>query len=448
MNSEEVKYKSLKGKRLSLKVHSLIDKHVYLLIGIIATALAITIRYLSALHSTNDVVGFIFVWMKNIEKVGFKNFYTIASDYSPLYLFIIALFTLLPKASEDITINNYTFNANWMYYIKSMMFVMDILIAIGIYLVVKHVTKDKMKGFIGYIVALFLPCQFLNSAIWGNSDSMYFTCFIFIIYFILKKKDHLAWFFFGLAFSLKMQSIFILPFMIYLVISRRLKIYPIYMVFIALMLSFAPSYICGASFAQPFTYIAKEVGGYSQLTLGCANMWHLIDVQGMDSFSHPLNKASLFIGLGIIFVLTAIVYLRKVKMTDQNIVLLASFLIGIIPFFLPHMHERYFYALDVLVLVYALTKIKKRIFLVPLMQLSSFIAYYHYLSGYKKYFIQALGEDSVHIAVFINIAVLTILFIDIFKADHRSLKDDRELESKEIEETKSINEKLTFGIDL
>ena len=63
------------------------------------------------------------------------------------------------------------------------------------------------------------------------------------------------------------------------------------------------------------------------------------------------------------------------------------------------------------------------------MQVSSLIAYYHYLSG--KYFIEALGEDSVHICTFINLAVLIIIFIDLLKLPKQQIVSDREKEKLE-----------------
>ena len=47
------------------------------------------------------------------------------------------------------------------------------------------------------------------------------------------------------------------------------------------------------------------------------------------------------------------------------------------------------------------------------MQLSSGIAYHNYLSG--RHFIVALGEDSVHIASWINLFVLATVFLDLLK---------------------------------
>ena len=49
------------------------------------------------------------------------------------------------------------------------------------------------------------------------------------------------------------------------------------------------------------------------------------------------------------------------------------------------------------------------------MQISSAIAYYHYLSGH--YFIDVFGEDSVTIAALINLFVLGMLFKNLLSAE-------------------------------
>ncbi len=428
-----------KGFRLfSLSLREFIDKHILFLLILVVTGLSLTVRYMSALFPTNDMCGYILNgWMADIEKVGFGNFYTVDSDYSPLYLFMIAVISLLPKG-ELVQINGYSFYQNWMYYLKSVYFLMDILIAVGMFLIALHVTKSKGKATIAYMVFLILPVQFTNSALWGNCDSMYFACFVYCLYFLLKRKDHLVWLFFGLALSLKMQAVFISPLLVYLTLSRRLKFYPIYMVAVVLLISFLPSYICGASFLEPFGYFSKQMNGYPNLTLGCANMWHLFGVSNMDSSSLGFNQASTYIGLLMIGVFMAILYLRKIRLTDENLIYVSIFLIGIVPFFLPHMHERYFYALDVLVVLYAIFN-KKRFFLVFLMQVSSGIAYYHYMTGFSKYFIDVLGEDSVSIAALINLFVLALMFYDLMRLPHKTRKEDLDEIKKEKERISRVD---------
>ncbi len=140
------------------------------------------------------------------------------------------------------------------------------------------------------------------------------------------------------------------------------------------------------------------------------------------SCSYPNNACASFFpkGLLCIGVLFAVIWLRLIQNSAANLLSIAVFLTGATAFFLPHMHERYFYPLDILVVVYTLCK-GKRYYLIPMMQISSGIAYYAYISG-RCYFEQ-LGEDSIHIATFVNIAVLCVLFSDLLNAECRTLQE-------------------------
>lgn len=140
-----------KYRLFSLSFREFIDRYIIYILLVVVTLLALLARYLSCIFPTNDLVGYILNgWMADIEQVGFKNFYTINSDYSPLYLFLLAIFTTFPKG-ELITVNGYTFYQNGMYYLKSIYFLMDVLSALGMFLIVHHVTKSKNKACIAYM---------------------------------------------------------------------------------------------------------------------------------------------------------------------------------------------------------------------------------------------------------------------------------------------------------
>ena len=131
-------------KKISYNVQSFLNNNFLIILMVLVTIISLSVRYLVCLNPTNDIVGYILNgWMKSIESVGFNKFYSIDADYSPLFLFIIAIFTCLPKGNE-VSINGYTFYSNWMYYVKSVYFLMDILIALGIFLIIKEITKDKL----------------------------------------------------------------------------------------------------------------------------------------------------------------------------------------------------------------------------------------------------------------------------------------------------------------
>lgn len=396
----------------------LIYEHFYLLTAVLITVISLAVRYSAALHPTRDVVAYVFKWMSDIESVGFSSFYTVKSDYSPLFLFIVGLYTFLPKG-ELVSISGMTFHSNWMYYVKSTYFITEIIIAVGIYLLIKQITNDKKSAWLGYVIFLCLPVQFFNSAIWGNSDTMYFACFVYALLFLTKQKSGWCYFFIGVGLGLKLQSVFFLPLMVYLIVSQKLKLHKIYALPLGLLATFIPAYLFGASLLEPFKFWTSQLGGYSNLTLGCANIWHLINIKE-DALSTFQTSATLF-GLLLIGLFTAIIFARRIQLSPENLLLVSIFLISIVPMFLPHMHERYFYALDVLIVVYCIV-FKKHYFLIVLMQLSSGIAYHNYLAG--RHFIISWGEDSVNIASWINIFVLTFLFQQILKLESEGTLSD------------------------
>lgn len=392
-------------------------KHAAVIVMTVATLLALYAKFQIIAYPTNDVVGYIFRWMNDIEEVGCENFYTIDSDYSPIYLFFISLLTLIPKGAQ-MNISGYVFNLNWMKALKGVYFIFDIILAIAVYLIIKKLSDSKNKAVIGYLIMTALPVQFINSAVWGQSDCIYACFLVFSLYFALQEKGSLSFLTFGFALANKLQAIFLAPFLVYMLLQRKIKFSAIIYTPIAVLSTFLPAYFCGASFTEPFAFYERQFNGYSELTLGCPNFWDLFSFR--DSAAEIIDRGALYIGLLLIGVAFAIVWLRFIHNSAENLLNIAVFLAGITVFFLPHMHERYFYLVDILVVIYALIK-GKRYYLILLMQMASGIAYYGYISG--KHYIGAWGDDSLHIATFIVIAVLSILFYDLLKAKRRTLNE-------------------------
>ncbi len=420
-----IKFLSRKYRLCGLNVLKFLYTHGLFIAMLAATALTLFAKLSVAMYPTQDVVGYVLEWMKEIKEVGIGNFYTINSDYSPLFLFLISLLTLLPTG-ETVTVSGFEFFSNWMFYLKGCYFLFDILIAIAVFLIIKQLTKNPLKATLGYLVAVILPVQFVNSAVWGNADSLYACLILYCVYFALKSKGAAAMLLFGFALANKLQALFIAPFIVYLLLIRKIKFRTVFLAPLAVLASFIPAYICGADFLKPFEFFAKQVGGYKKLTLGCPNFWQLFAFN--PESESIIAKGAPFFALAVIGVFFAIIFFRNIKPTDENLLTIAAFTVGITVFFLPHMHERYYYLVDLLVVVYALVRNKNYI-LIPLMQIASGIAYYHYISG--RYFIDPWGEDSVHIAAVIVVVVLAFLFTDIMKAEHTDLKaTTKEIEKK------------------
>ena len=407
MNKEERKVNTAR------KIDNVLFKYLWVLIILVVLAVGLVARYAVVRYSTNDISGIVFNWMDQIRGLGFKNMWQVKADYSPLYIFMIALFTLLPDGPK-VTEYGQAYYLYDMYYLKTVQFVFDILLAFGIFFVIHRITKNKWLSTIGFAISFLLPVQAVNSGMWGQCDGFYTCMFVWAIYLIMARKSWAGNILVGLALAVKLQAVFILPLLVYLWVKRKTHIWDLLFMAIGFFVTFIPYWILGSGFLTPFKFISAQVGGYSNLTLGAGSIWHLFEYRHYPSNVPLLSRFALFIGLGLIGIFFIIIFARRIKLNNEAIITVGTFLIGIVPFFLPHMHERYFYALDVLVVAYCLVR-KKHYYLIPLMQVSSGIAYYHYLSG--KYFIEALGEDSVHLCTFINLAVLIVLFIDIMKLE-------------------------------
>ena len=67
------------------------------------------------------------------------------------------------------------------------------------------------------------------------------------------------------------------------------------------------------------------------------------------------TAGAVFAICGILLSLAAVLLLRRLnfQLTDSSIATLALFSVIFVPYFLPHMHERYFYPADILSVIFA-----------------------------------------------------------------------------------------------
>jgi len=132
--------------------------------------LAVVIRILVIPWQTTDYVTHLRPWFLVFEEhgiSGFKYIYSEAkSNYSPLYMFMLYLVSLLPKFSIDIYNELYIIT-----YIK----------------IIKEYNKKDYVALLAFASILFSPIVFFNASFWGQADGIY-TFFIVLAVFYLYKK--------------------------------------------------------------------------------------------------------------------------------------------------------------------------------------------------------------------------------------------------------------------
>lgn len=327
-----------------------------------AAALALRLYYFNA--ASGDYNSFLRVWIDEMRSLpGVEPIVKSIGDYNMPYLYFLFLISRTPIYD--------------LYAIKLLSVVFDFVLATGATAIIYKCKKNDFYSLICFTAVLFVPTVFLNSAYWGQCDSIYAALSILALCFAMHKKSATSMVFFALAFSFKIQTVFILPIVVFLVLVHKIKLRDLLFFPATFIATLIPAMLCGRSFYDTFSIYLKQTESYPALTLNCPTFWALFPDNEFETF----GTAALFLAGAATLVFMVYLYKNRSKL-DNTLLFDAAFIfVLIMPFFLPRMHERYFYLAEVFSVIYAFVH-KKRFF--PLfIILSSFNCYCIYLFGYQ-----------------------------------------------------------------
>jgi Gpi18-like mannosyltransferase len=337
-------------------------KHSLTAAGIALILIGTGARLAGIWFLSHDMRVFLMPWYSQLAVHGFAALQTDFSNYTPPYLYLLWLATLTRGAIQQIIA------------IKLPSLLFDAGNAFWVYKILRVKYRAGAIPFLGAAVFFCLPTIVLNSAWWGQADSIYTFFLLACFYYFLRERPIPATILFAAAFSIKLQAMFFAPFLLLLLFKRRVAwtyalIVPL--VYIVLIL---PAVLAGRPFVEAVTIYLEQADSFHQLTLNAPNLYLFVP----DNWYTPF----LFLGLGftaILSLLWAIGYARRIKLLTPEIMLLcAAVCVTMLPFFLPKMHERYFYLADVFLLILAFYL--PRLWVVPLAsQVVSTLTYSLYL---------------------------------------------------------------------
>jgi Gpi18-like mannosyltransferase len=326
---------------------------------VIGIVLAILIRYPLLSFFSNDFFK-IRIWINIIRHGGFwafkDNFYT----YNPPYLYLLYLILRFFPDTPNVLVA------------KIPSLITDFICAYFVYLIVKIKYPNKFYPVFAAFTFLFLPTVILNSAFWGQADVLYTTPLIASLYFLVKRKNILAFLAFGISLAFKLQAIFLAPLLLALLFRREVSWKHFLLIPFVLFLAIVPSWIAGRPLLDLMSVYFMQAGLYQQLTMVAATAYNWIPDYGLTQrFFTPV--AVIFTSmLGFFFAI--LVYKSRAKLTPELMIKLGLICVLFVPFFLPRMHDRYFYPADVLSIVFAF--FYPDYFLVPVViQVVSFFSY-------------------------------------------------------------------------
>ena len=332
---------------------------------LVVVVAAIIVRFGFVQQVSGDYRSFLSPWYDQLAQQGFAGLSGDFSNYNPPYLYLILLATHLPLPK--------------IVAIKLISMVFDLVLAGFAALLVRERFPRPVFPLVCFTVVLFAPTVVVNSAWWGQCDSIYAAFCLGSLYFLLRQKPWWAAIFFGLALSFKLQAIFFLPVLIIVLVLNRQRMAgkrPL-LALLAVPATFAvllvPAALAGRDWGSLVMVYPDQVstggtggigggggGGGGRAGFGQSAAGSSL-TQNAPTFYQWLGSGAStgwkYVGLlaaaGVVVGVAVIALLRRRSLNAPEIIVLATTIVLSVPFFLPQMHERYFYLADVLTIVLA-----------------------------------------------------------------------------------------------
>ena len=416
------------GKEYCYKFSKLTCGTVYLfLIGIgIRTLFTIPTQWS---HPT-DISCFV-SWGNMVFQDGFGKFYLsdAMTDYPPGYMYVLWVIGAIRNLTQ------LSFSSPVYYFIIKLPGMMaDCAIGALIY----RIASRRLRNEDSLLLALFFvlnPLAILNSAVWGQVDSVYIFPLLLAIYYVAEKNLFRSLILFVVAVLIKPQAFMFSPVFLY-AIYRFLKDggfkekFPQFLEYavsclsltFALMLPFSISRQAdGIKFNMfpVFEQYIGTLGSYPGVTINAYNFWGMFPGMNWYDITKPTVFGFNYIVLGaiiiVLIVLISFYYLNRTS--NKSNYFFTAALINVLTFmFSMKMHERYAFAvLPLLLLAFAYKPAKK--FLIPFIgfTVAFFMNYVDVLHMSLKDFDYPLIEKTMPIfsvvtmVAFILFAVVAVL---------------------------------------
>lgn len=357
-------------KRFDRTFVEFVHKNLNILFILGISLLALAIRNEFRGWMSGDLQIFLIPWSTYLEE--HNGFAGIASgpidcNYPVTYQYILAFLTYLPGSS--------------LAKIKVVSVIFDFVSATFIMLIVREVNGYEKKSLIpilAYALALLIPTPILNSAAWGQCDSIYSAFVLISLYFLIREKYPLAFIAFSLAFAFKLQAVFFFPVLLLLYFKKKnfslLHFLIIPTVIFAVSL---PAIIIGKPLLEIFSVYFGQLTANARTTLGFPNMYFFLPDLYWQ-FATP--------GIILTFALILTFYFMLLKhkhsvLNGATLVEVSLLTIMICTFTLPAMHQRYLFSGDLIAVIYIFTR-KERPYLPLIIWLISVNGYLDYLFAF------------------------------------------------------------------
>ncbi|MDR1564152.1 MAG: hypothetical protein LBS74_04255 [Oscillospiraceae bacterium] len=320
---------------------------------LLAMACVMAIRLSMLDYLSSDYIVCLEPWTTALRRPnGFSGLQEDFANYNMPYLYVLAL---IGKT-----------NLHQLYPIKFFSIYFDFFAAYYIMRISAFFFKSIQKQIAVFFAVLLFPTVILNSAYWAQCDAVYAAFAVGAVYYGLTKRSRLCFIMLALAIAFKLQAVFIIPFIIVLLFTKRIKLKALLYLPVTFFLTLVPALLAGKPFMDTISIYYNQANQYPSFSMNAPSVYFFLNIDYVFDLK-LMNYATVFLAGAAILLVLYYCWLKRSCFDTKALLLLAFFFSLLVPFLLPRMHERYFYMAELLSVIPLLLS-RRRLF-IPLIML-------------------------------------------------------------------------------
>jgi Gpi18-like mannosyltransferase len=350
---------------------SLPPRHAVYVAGAILLGLAASLLLsYPDLQATNwDIDRYVEPWVTHIrERGGLAAFGDDFANYTPPYLYALLIGVDLHLHVPDVVM------------IKLVNIAPLAASAVLVYFIVYHLTRQVWRSAIAAGGLFILPTVILNAFVWGQADLFYSVFVLAAVLMSLKNRPYLTVLAFACSIAVKLQGIFLAPFILFLIFDRQIPWRALLLLPFPYLAAITPPVLLGRPFSEMIGVYFGQASFYHRLSMNAVNLYYPLQVAvdlKAPALAGAVYKIGSIIGLlgssavGLAISLSA---MGREKISADLKLKLATFTLTVMPFVLPKMHDRYFFPAELC--AYVLAWVDRRfLWVAVILQVTSSISY-------------------------------------------------------------------------
>lgn len=287
----------------------------------------LALRYLAREHTNVDAFQFLIPWYVFARDHGIGALGEAFTNYTPLYSYLLLIAARFDWLGQPLSL------------VKAISAIFELGCAIVIAGMVWRATRVPLRASMAFCAVWLAPTVIFNGAMWGQADSIWaFFVLISVALFMRNRNGILP---FAAAFAVKAQAVFLGPFVLGMILRRRIHIAWLAAVPTVYLVLAIPVLVAGRSLVSVISVYVDQATTFDRLFISAANIW---------MFASGIPYAT-GVAIGVVLAtvtgLALSIFIARSRRAEPEFILLAACVsLMLMPYLLPKMHERYFYGLE------------------------------------------------------------------------------------------------------